>query len=76
MTNEPEQRRFESLTLGDLLEAREFHHQYLVSIWESAWRDGGGENIGWAHIREARQSTLRGLYRRESFIRSNYLEDM
>lgn len=49
---------------------------YLAEIWESAWLEGGGESIGLTHMKEIEQSKLRTLYRRESFVRSNYLEDM
>ena len=34
---------------------------YLAEIWQSAWLDGNGESIGWAHIDEISHATLRSL---------------
>jgi len=49
---------------------------YLAEIWESAWLEGGGENIGWNHMVAVPHATLVKLYKSKTFLPSNYLEDM
>ena len=49
---------------------------YLAEIWESAWLEGGGNNIAWARMGTVSKNKLRSIYRKKSFVKSKWLEGM
>ena len=49
---------------------------YLAEIWESAWLEGGGDQIALSTLKAIHKGTLMSLYRILSFLESNWLEDM
>jgi hypothetical protein len=48
---------------------------YLAEIWESAWIEGGGPNIGVTHLKRQSKTRLKQLYKRKSFIASKFLNE-
>ncbi len=48
---------------------------YLAEIWESAWIEGGGHNIGMTHMKRQTKARLRRLYKRKTFIKSKFLNE-
>lgn len=48
---------------------------YLAEIWESAWIEGGGPNIGMSHMKRQTKASLRRLYKRKTFIESKFLHE-
>ena len=48
---------------------------YLAEIWESAWLEGGGPNIGMVHLEKQSEARLRQHYKAKSFVPSNFLHE-
>ena len=45
-------------------------------IWESAWVDGGGEDVDNSLIREFDQDSIREIYEDQDFLPSVVLDDI
>jgi len=48
----------------------------LAGIWESAWREGGGEKIAAARLETIRPSTLKALYLDRTFVPAVWLKNL
>lgn len=48
----------------------------LGEIWESAWAEGGGQNISHAKLKPIDTDLLTSIYRKNSFLLSRGLKDM
>jgi len=48
----------------------------LARLWDSAWREGGGDVIGQAHLVAIAKSQLRQRYERKTFLESLTLREM
>jgi hypothetical protein len=48
----------------------------LATIWESAWIEGGGNQIPNSKLIKVSKTKLKNLYKKKSFLESNWLEDM
>ncbi|MCP4203925.1 MAG: hypothetical protein GY769_18565 [bacterium] len=57
----------------DILELGAF---YLAEIWESAWLEGGGNQVAQAELKRISKTRLMSLYKRKTFLESKWLEEM
>jgi len=48
----------------------------LAEIWESAWKEGGGQHVPGNTLREVDQEALMALYNDRDFVKSKWLRDM
>lgn len=49
---------------------------HLAMLWESAWREGGGDQIPGGQLIAIDRDALMALYTDQSFIRSYYLPEL
>ena len=49
---------------------------YLAEIWESAWLEGGGNQVANSELKTINKSKLMTLYKRKTFLESKWLEEM
>lgn len=49
---------------------------YLAEIWESAWLEGGGNQIPNADLKRITKNKLKSLYKNKNFLKSKWLDEM
>ena len=49
---------------------------YLAEIWESAWLQGGGQQIPLQEMKTISKTKLMSLYKRKTFLESKWLAQM
>jgi hypothetical protein len=49
---------------------------YLAEMWQSAWREGGGDQIPHSKLKAQSRSALRNLYLKKTWVESDWLRNM